>query len=67
VRLSFCILFVSALSTSRGKTCSTGDLNRGESEHGFGGYYPNDEFGFRSNWFAPNKITSLDTSGNRVM
>ncbi|GAA5847340.1 hypothetical protein JCM5353_007762 [Sporobolomyces roseus] len=48
-------------------TIATGDLNRNESENGFGGYYPNDDFGFRSNWFAPNKITSLNTSRNRVI
>ena len=34
---------------------------------GGGSYYPNDEFGFRTNWFAPNKITSLETSGQRVL
>jgi len=66
VRLSHSILYTLA-EYIEGELCSTGDLNRNESENGFGGYYPNDEFGFRSNWFARNKITSLNTSRNRVM
>ncbi|GAA5846821.1 hypothetical protein JCM3766R1_006325 [Sporobolomyces carnicolor] len=30
-------------------------------------YYPNDEFAFRTNWFAPNRITSLETCRDRVL
>ncbi|GAA5984535.1 hypothetical protein JCM5350_004752 [Sporobolomyces pararoseus] len=53
-------------------TLATGNLaGRPELEDyttgGGGSYYPNDEFGFRTNWFAPNKITSLETSGQRVL
>ncbi|GAA5956057.1 hypothetical protein JCM3765_005442 [Sporobolomyces pararoseus] len=53
-------------------TLATGNLaGRPELDEyvsgGGGSYYPNDEFGFRTNWFAPNKITSLETSGQRVL
>ncbi|GAA5889263.1 hypothetical protein JCM16303_002533 [Sporobolomyces ruberrimus] len=54
-------------------TIATGDLGGREELDdylgvgGSGGYYPNDVFGFRTNWFAPNKITSLENSGQRVI
>ncbi|GAA5906577.1 uncharacterized protein JCM6883_004522 [Sporobolomyces salmoneus] len=48
-------------------TIATGNLRGREELNEYLGYYPNDEFGFRTNWFAPNKITSLKTSGQRVL
>ncbi|GAA5934343.1 uncharacterized protein JCM15063_004546 [Sporobolomyces koalae] len=46
-------------------TLATGNLDR--SNNLDGQYYPNDEFGFRTTWYARNKITSLESCHDRVM
>ncbi|GAA6030233.1 hypothetical protein JCM8097_009001 [Rhodosporidiobolus ruineniae] len=45
-------------------TIATGDLARAADETAF---FPNDEEGFRTSWYFPSKITSLQTCGERVL
>ncbi|GAA5955723.1 hypothetical protein JCM21900_000898 [Sporobolomyces salmonicolor] len=43
---------------------ATGFLSRTANDTA---YYPNDEFGWRTGWFFPSKITSLRTCGERIL
>jgi hypothetical protein len=44
--------------------CRTGNLSRSANENT---YFPNDEEGWRTSWYLPSKITSLQTCGDRVL
>ncbi|GAA5838751.1 hypothetical protein JCM11251_006726 [Rhodosporidiobolus azoricus] len=45
-------------------TIATGNLTRTADESA---YFPNDEEGWRISWYFPSRITSLQTSGDRML